>query len=203
MKKILRYIKNKIRHSANQLKIRKQAKATRRLRDEKQTDTNRWEKEGGFYSDWNERTSILGSMVRPGSRVLEFGAGNAFLRNELPKDISYTPSDIVKREEDFLVCDLNRRIEFDLSQFDTVIFSGVLEYIYDIENVFDQFPKNITTVLLSYSCSDICKVNRLENRWLSDFSRSEVEKIFSTYDFQTKEYREWRGQSIFWLEKVF
>ena len=201
MKKILKYIKNRIQHSRNRLKIREQVEATSKLRAEKRTDENRWKKDSGFYSDWNERTAILGSMIKPGARVLEFGAGNAFLRNELPEGTTYTPSDIVKREKDFLVCDLNKEIDFDLTRFDTVVFSGVLEYTYDIEKIFEQFPENITTILLSYSCSDVCKVNRLENGWLSDYSENELERIFRHHDYIIMDHREWRKQSIYQLAK--
>ena len=55
----------------------------------------------------------------------------------LPPDCTYTPSDIVARSPDFLVSDLNEKIPFELSRFDTAVFSGVLEYVYDIEKVFE------------------------------------------------------------------
>ena len=199
MKKIIRYIKNTIRHSENKFRIKKQVEATRRLRAEKLTDQQRWEKKEEFYHDWNERTSMLGSMVKPGSKVIEFGAGSAFLRNELPEDVIYTPSDILKRDKDFLICDLNKEIEFELFQFDTVIFSGVLEYVYEIDKVFSQFPDNIKTVIMSYACSDICKVDRLENGWLSDYNSNELEGIFSSYGFYIEKSYEWRHQSIYYV----
>ncbi|MFN4762851.1 class I SAM-dependent methyltransferase [Gillisia sp. Q332] len=183
-------------------KIAKQVNSTRQLRKEKQSDHVRWNKPDQLFEDWNERTGILASMVRSGSVVIEFGAGNMALKSLLPQGCRYTPSDIVKRNPDFLKCDLNEEIPFDLSAYDTAVLSGVLEYVYDIDNVFKQFPENMKNILLSYSCKDISHANRLENGWLSDYSKKEMDAVFEKYDYQIVEYKEWRNQSLFSLRKA-
>lgn len=201
MKKIIRYIKNKIQHSKHQLKINKQISDTRELRTKGLSDTDRWHRNEVFYDDWNERTRILGKRVSPRARVIEFGAGNAYLRNHLPDSVTYTPSDLIKREDDFLICDLNKGIDLDLRSYDTVILSGVLEYVYDIDRVFNRFPNNIEYVILSYACKNICSVDRLANGWLSDYTQKELEDVFQNNNYMIQERLKWKQQSIYLLKR--
>jgi hypothetical protein len=46
--------------------------------------------------------------IRPGSRVVDVGAGAQALRSALPPHCTYVPIDIVQRTPDTVVCDLNR-----------------------------------------------------------------------------------------------
>lgn len=202
MKKVVTLISNLYKSLSHKRKIRLQAKATKELRKTKSTDYSRWKKPEQLFKDWNERTKLLASMVEPGAGVIEFGAGNMALIKYLPTGCQYTPSDIVQRNPKFLKCDLNEPISFDLSGFDTAVLSGVLEYVYDIDNVFSQFPIELRNVVLSYSCNDISSANRLENGWLSDYSRKELETIFDKYNYRVVDYVEWRKQAIYNLRKA-
>lgn len=168
-----------------------------KLRDEKKSDINRWQNNEELFLDWNERTIILGSYVLPGSKIVEFGAGNMILKTHLKNYISYTPSDIVKRFEETLVCDLNQPISFSMKSFDVVIFSGVLEYVYDIDRVFTELGLTIKQVVLSYCCSDIVKLSRDKNGWLSDYTKNDLEQIFANQGFKIENYSEWRNQSLY------
>jgi len=123
------------------------------------------------------------------------------LQTILPSNCEYTPSDIVKRSEQTIVCDLNQPITFDLSKYDTAIFSGVLEYVYDIDTVFKQLEAHIPHVILSYACSDVCNHNRLVHGWLSDYTKAEIIAIFSKYNYSVLNEQEWRQQTIFELRK--
>lgn len=201
MKKFATLINNIFRKLSHKRKVSRQSKATRQLRKDKKTDYSRWKKKEQLFEDWNERTELLASMVKPQAVVIEFGAGNMALKNYLPSGCQYTPSDIVERNSDFIKCDLNETIPFNISIYDTAVFSGVLEYVYDIDSVFKQFPLELEQVLLSYSCKDISSANRLENGWLSDYSRKELETIFAKYNYKVLNYSEWRRQSIFNLKK--
>lgn len=202
MKKLIKFINNRLNNLKYRWKIAKQVRSTKKLRIEKRTDYLRWKQQNQLFEDWNERTSILASMIPSNSKVIEFGAGNMALKSLLPLGCEYTPSDIVQRNPDFVECDLNEPITFDISNFDTAVFSGVLEYVYDIDMVFKQFPKHLKYVMLSYSCKDISSANRLENGWLSDYSKIELEKIFTKYNYQILNYSEWRKQSIFQLRRI-
>ena len=99
-------------------------------------------------------------------------------------------------------CDLNAGIEFSLASYDTAVFSGVLEYVYDVDKVFRQLSCSITKIVLSYACTDISNADRLKSGWLSDYSRNDLETIFRKYNYQIVEYEEWRKQSIFCLKKT-
>ncbi|WP_264531313.1 class I SAM-dependent methyltransferase [Flavobacterium sp. N502540] len=172
------------------------------LRSEKKSDIERWSQNEELYEDWNERTKILGDYIHPNATILEFGAGNMILKTYLKNYSKYTPSDILKRFEETVVCDLNEPISLDLLEYNTIVFSGVLEYVYDIENVFKQIKSNTKQIVLSYCCSDIVKLTREKNGWLSDYTRPELEQIFKKYDFEVESYTEWRQQSIYNLKRI-
>jgi hypothetical protein len=167
------------------------------LRINKKTDLKRWRKTNELFQDWDERTLILGSFIIPDANIIEFGAGNMVLKTSLNNYKSYTPSDIIYRCKETMVCDLNQTIPFELLRYDTAVFSGVLEYVYDIEMVFAQMSSSIKQIVLSYCCVDIVKLSRDKNGWLSDYNKSELEEIFKKYDYKIESYEEWRNQSLF------
>ncbi|WP_026839458.1 methyltransferase domain-containing protein [Gillisia sp. JM1] len=205
MKNILKRIQNItlniIRAFKEDRKYKKQAENTLELRKVKISDYERWKNTEELFVDWNQRTAILASMITKGANIIEFGAGNMALKNHIPPDCSYTPSDIYKRSEEMLECDLNSRIEFTLDPYDTAVFSGVFEYVYDVDKVFRQLSDSIDNVVLSYACSDVSNADRLRSGWLSDYSKKELEDIFEKYNYQIAEYKEWRNQSIYNLRQ--
>lgn len=201
LNKGLNFIENKIKEFREDRKTIQRRKNTINLRKSKSSDYKRWTNPKELFQDWNERTAILGAMVSPGAIVIEFGAGTMSLKDYLPKNCNYTPSDIYSSSPEILVCDLNKPIPFDLLKYDTAVFSGVLEYIYDLDSVFDQFQDKIGNIILSYACSDISNANRLNRGWLSDYTKQELLTIFKKYHYQIVEYKEWRNQSIFKLVK--
>ena len=201
LKKIINYLKNIPTRRKNLNRIKSIQKNTIKLKKEKQSDINRWKNSNELFEDWNQRTSILGNYITPGSKVIEFGSGNMSLKKMLPENCVYTPSDIVKRTEETIVCDLNEPISFDLSFYNTAVFSGVFEYVYDIDAVFKQLEKHIPHIILSYACSDICTHNRLINGWLSSFTEKQLLDIFAKYSYDVIDKQEWRQQTIFNLNK--
>ncbi|MFZ4679374.1 MAG: hypothetical protein ACOYLP_04325 [Flavobacterium sp.] len=201
LKKMINYLKNIPTRRKNLNRIKSIQKNTIKLKKEKQSDINRWKNSNELFEDWDQRTSILGNYIAPGSKVIEFGSGNMSLKKMLPKNCTYTPSDIVKRTEETIVCDLNEPISFDLSFYNTAVFSGVFEYVYDIDIVFKQLEKHIPHIILSYACSDICTHNRLINGWLSEFTEKQLLDIFAKYSYDVIDKQEWRQQTIFNLNK--
>lgn len=193
---------NKIKEFKQDLYYKKRAKETQALRRKRVSDLNRWKKPGELYSDWDERTQILAGFIKPGANIIEFGAGKMAIKKFLPSNCVYTASDIHKRADDVIICDLNNKISIDLTKYDTAVFSGVLEYVYDLESVFYQLADSIQNVVISYACSDISIANRLKKGWLSDYSKKDLETIFEKYQYEVIEYREWRNQSIYNLKKT-
>jgi hypothetical protein len=171
------------------------------LRKANKSDIKRWQKNNELFQDWDQRTLILGSYIIPNSNILEFGAGNMILKSSLTSYKSYTPSDIVPRFDDTVVCDLNQNIPFELSKYDAVVFSGVLEYVYNIDKVILQMSTKVNQIVLSYCCADLVKLSRDKNGWLSDYSKKELEEIFLKYGYEIKNYQEWRNQSLYNLVK--
>jgi len=168
-----------------------------KLRAEKKTDLNRWQKDSQLYKDWDERTMILASYILPNARIIEFGSGNMIVKTNLNNYKSYIPTDIVPRFEETVVCDLNEGVIPEVKNCDTAVFSGVLEYVYDVDRVFTELGITIKQVVLSYCCADIVKLSRDKNGWLSDYTKSDLEEIFIKQGFKIENYTEWRNQSLY------
>ncbi|CCG52662.1 Protein of unknown function [Flavobacterium indicum GPTSA100-9 = DSM 17447] len=196
---IVKILKNKLVGSkVNQQRINEIESNTIALKEARKSDVNRWQKNEELFTNWNERTAIMADFIPSDANVIEFGAGVMHMKSILPKTVTYTPSDIVKRYEETVVCDLNEPITVNLKQFDTAVFSGVLEYVYNIENVIDQLSNaSINHIICSYCCSDIITLSREKNGWLSDYTKSELEAIFSGFGYTVKNYQLWNNQSIF------
>lgn len=194
-------LKNKLRERRENKYFQKLKQRTIALRKIKKSDIERWSQQEELLENWNERTAILAGKIEEGASVIEFGVGKLALKEFLPKNCKYQASDLISRSKDIIACDLNESIRFSLENYDTVVFSGVLEYVYDIEKVFRQFPDSIKIVILSYACSDISSAPRLERGWLSDYKKEELELIFKTNSYEISDYLEWNKQSIFHLIK--
>ena len=197
--KIYYFSRNKINEGLERLHFIERRKKTKALRISGKSDLKRWENSKELDESWDERTYIIASMIEPNSSIIEFGAGNMKLRNKLPENCTYQASDIISRYPGVIACDLNQEILIDLSKYDTAIFSGVLEYVYDVKALISRLTEDVEKIILSYACRDISNAPRLDRGWLSDYSREELEKIFTTYNYEILQYREWRNQSIFSL----
>ncbi|MGL2994908.1 hypothetical protein [Flavobacterium sp. TSSA_36] len=196
---MIKIIKTFILSRINLVKDKIKAFRIYNLRSKKESDVKRWKENDQLFNDWNERTLLLGSFIQIDSKVIEFGAGNMILETLHFK--KYTPTDIVKRNPKMLVCNLNEPITIELSEYTAAVFSGVLEYVYNIDAVFCQISNNIDQIVLSYCCSDILNVSRIKNGWLSDYSKNELEKIFEKYNYKICDETQWRGQTIYNLKK--
>ncbi|MBW4360373.1 hypothetical protein [Flavobacterium taihuense] len=203
MRKILSRILNKFKRRKENIRIVDIEKATYLLKSKKESDSARWARNNELFSNWNERTAILASFIQPEASIIEFGAGVMHLKTLLKDSKLYTPSDIVKRYDETVVCDLNEPISLKLQSYNVAVFSGVLEYVYDVDNVIHQLSDNhVEQIILSYCCSDIVKLSREKNGWLSDLTKEELEAIFTNYNYKIKDYKEWNKQSIFNLMKI-
>ena len=197
LNKIFRKIKKKMGVLSSMQRAKKKRIAA--LRSQKMSDLERWVKSEELQTEWNSRTIILAEHVSKGAHVIEFGAANGFLESYLGEKAAYQGVDIVARDRGFLVCDLNSQpITLDLSNYDTVILSGVLEYVYDISYVFNYFfDQGIDHLFFSYACSDMCKQDRLLNGWLSDFAWMGINEIIVDSGFNLEITLDWKDQKLF------
>jgi len=171
----------------------------------KQTDYRRWTDPGSFSESWDERNRMIAQMISPRSRVLEFGAGTGRLASLLPDDCQYTGSDLVARNADTLVCDLNRRPIPVHGNFDVVIFSGVLEYLTDCPGVIAHTTGLCSQIIASYAVLRGPLIQSYWKRrnygWLNDFSEDELIEIFARNRLKPVEKRDWQSQIVVRFEK--
>ncbi len=204
MKKIIKKITS-VLFGANKQdqKIMEREQKTKKLIENELSDTERWQNNNELHPNWNTRTAILAQYIPTGASIIEFGAGVMHLKNVVQDYVKYTPSDIVKRYEETVVCDLNQPIDLDLSIYSVAVFSGVLEYVYDINKVFQQLESaKVSQVILSYCCSDMVLLSRAKNGWLSDYTKKELEEIFAKNHYRIQDYAEWNKQSLYNLQKM-
>jgi hypothetical protein len=171
------------------------------LKAHKKSDIERWSENNSLYENWNQRTALLATFLSETAKIIEFGAGAMYLKQFIKATQTYVASDIVKRFPETLVVDLNGPLNIDLSLYDTVIFSGVLEYVYDIESLFEKMEQEkINQIILSYCCSDVMKVSRAKNGWLSDYTQMQLESIFKKNNYKIVNHQIWEKQTIFNLK---
>jgi hypothetical protein len=156
-------------------------------------------------AEWDERTRLIAGFVPALSWVLEFGCGRRVLETLLPGGCVYIPSDIVSRGPDTWVCDLNRRPLGKVPRnVDVAVFSGVLEYVFDLPAVLRWLSvSNVTTIVASYSCvrpAGLSRVfdtmHRLRFGWVTSYSEEELLAAFDAagYELDRREY--WRDQFV-------
>ena len=67
------------------------------------------------------------------------------------------------------VCDLNKEYP-ELDYYDVVVFSGVLEYIYDVPSLIEYLFNKCVEMIFSYAISDSgpSKAGRRAKGWVND-----------------------------------
>lgn len=165
------------------------------------TDLQRWSNAQNLSTKWDERTVLVATMIPPNSSVLEFGAGNEYLKKCLPEGCIYQPSDIVARSENTLVCDLNAGFPILDKQWDIIVFSGVAEYIEDLQGLLTKIRSYCRICIFSYVPIDRLEsmTTRMQNGWINHFSREEVEAIIHQANFLIQEHKVWNHQDIYSL----
>jgi hypothetical protein len=170
----------------------------------RKSDVTRWKLDSNLYPDWEERTAIMAQWIPENSSIMEFGCGNMALKKYLPDNCHYFPSDLVSRDSNTFVIDLNQSQPLDLPKKDLYFFSGVLEYIYDIEQLVKASENSCKSVILSYTpcvrkTTDLILRRRAEG-WVNDYSGEELIDLFGNYNFTLKDRKEWRDQWLLYLE---
>lgn len=161
----------------------------------------RWGRPESLHDDWVERTALIAGMIQPNSSILEFGAGKERLREFLPQGCRYQPADIIARSINTIVADLNVTTPKLTEKYDYIVFSGVLEYIHDVQKLLHYVRDNCTTCILSYAPTDCleCMTTRMRSGWVNHLSKNSFESILHNAGFEILEKRVWRGQDIYSL----
>lgn len=164
-------------------------------------DYTRWATQTELSSEWDERTRLIAAQIKPGTSVLEFGAGRMILKQHLPEECLYTPSDLVDRGEGTLVCDLNGREIPAFPRHDVAVFSGVLEYINDLPRLVAHLAGSVNEVIASYAVLEHNPRDRRANGWVNDFTSEQLLRIFAAAGFHPEHCVRWRNQMIYRFAK--
>jgi hypothetical protein len=163
------------------------------------TDVRRWSRSESLRSDWDERTRLMAQFIRPSSSVIEFGAGRQVLRTYIPQDCRYQPSDVADRGNGTMVCDLNQSFPSLSGIYDYAVFSGVLEYIEDVDRLLKNLAPHTQTILASYA--DVGGVPDLLTRkmcgWINHYTEQEFVDYFLSNGFVLREKTTWTVQRVY------
>jgi hypothetical protein len=164
------------------------------------SDIKRWTKRENLYANWEERTKLMAQWIPDESSVIEFGCGNMLLKKYLPQKVQYTPSDLVRRDKDTVIIDLNQKSPLKLPRHNVFFFSGVLEYVYDIERLIQSCLQVSDLLIFSYTPCDMKTVSRIAQRrsegWVNDYSKEEIFKLSQDYGLKLLEERIWNNQLL-------
>jgi len=165
------------------------------------SDVKRWTEKKNLYVNWEERTQIMAQWIPDGTSVMEFGCGNMVIKQYLPDNCQYTASDIVKRDENTIVLDLNQKSLPKLARHDIFLFSGVIEYVYDIERLIQVSSQVCNLFIASYVPCDIKNVSTIAERrsegWVNNYSKSEFIELMRDNGFRLLEEKAWQNQLLF------
>lgn len=155
---------------------------------------NRWEH---FSQYWNERTERMLMMLPKFSSLLEFGEGNGNTRSLLP-GVKYTGSDMYKRNEHTIVCNLNTIPLPYFEYHDVILMSGVLEYLYDINSVISNLSNYTDIFCVSYAGKDNHNIeDEMVNGWTTCISYKDLIDIFKDLGFTLIDTGKWKRQQLF------
>jgi 2-polyprenyl-3-methyl-5-hydroxy-6-metoxy-1,4-benzoquinol methylase len=191
---ILRYSKA-LKHKIKKLTKRFRVSVNKSLG---KSDYKRWNNRSNLLDGWDERTTILASYIKPNTTILEFGAGRLILEKHLPKGCTYHNSDIVKRNASTLVIDLNKEMP-ELPKVDVIVFSGVLEYVKDVEYVLRHCMKFSQKILFSYSIKETYGAinDRRLAGWINDYTTKDIIGLSIKLKVNCRELKTWNKQKIF------
>lgn len=164
--------------------------------DNKLSRDIRWLGTNNLQKNWNSRTKFIAGFIQPGEKVIEFGAGNMLLKDIIPKDCKYTPSDLYDRGGDnMLVLDLNGFLYPRIESYDVAVFSGVLEYVINIPRLINYVFQYANRIIASYAIFDLNKDNRQD--WVNSYTEEQFIEIFLNAGYRCTSRNSWRRQVVF------
>lgn len=165
------------------------------------SDYRRWSDSHSLSSNWDSRTLLISKFIPEDSTVLEFGAGNMYLRDQLPPNCTYIPSDLVPRHKHTFVCDLNKKNLPSLPRHDVAIFSGVLEYVNDVPRLINILARSNALIIASYAITDNAPNDRRRHGWVNDYSHDSFVAIFVEAGYYLSDIKTWKTQEIYQFKK--
>ncbi|CAM8468395.1 tetratricopeptide repeat protein [Candidatus Methylopumilus universalis] len=157
------------------------------------TDFTRWQNPSNLLQSLDERAIIAARWINSGTNVLDIGCGKMVLEKHLPIGCNYIPCDIVKRDERTNLVDLNDSVIPDtlLKNTDTIVFLGVLEYLFDLDRLFNQLSLSGKTILCSYCGTEKSrKLDRTNLGWVNDLNLKDFERMVSKHNMEIEKFEQ-------------
>lgn len=140
---------------------------------------------------WSARSVVAAAWLESQTSVVDLGCGLMKLRAYLKEDQIYIPVDVIARDEDTIVCDLNTE---DLPEIEatSVAALGLLEYIHDVEGLLTRLSCRHDVLVVSYCVVDASQSMTTARRghgWVNDYSSEELEHVFRSCGWRIEDSR--------------
>lgn len=141
----------------------------------------------------------MAKYLRPCVSAFEFGASSQSIRAFLPDSCQYYLSDLVARMPDTLVSDLNKSSPNLPERTGVAVFSGVLEFIDELPNLFDWLSTKFDGVIFCHAALEHTPslINWRTNGRVNDHAQGQTAKIVLQEGFQGRTVDRWPGHVIF------
>ncbi len=157
---------------------------TELLMEKRTTDCGRWSRWDSLGGGADLRAGLAGQLVPKKTTVLDAGAGLMLLRDFIPESCTYTPLDIVARNRNCIVADLNQS-QYPEQKFDVVAALFVLEFLHDVTSFLEWASKNARILIFTYHPvnPNTEKVTRRSVGFFNDYQLPELERIIHKTDW--------------------
>jgi hypothetical protein len=143
---------------------------------------------------WKKRAAAAARWMLPATTILDIGCGDMTLERLLPPGCRYIPSDVVKRDDRTVVCDLNKD-QLPPMFVTYAVVLGVMEHLVNPYNCIKELEKLACPVIISYH------FDRWDSRWAKRLTRAEFEKMFGRYRI-TQRQTVSLGQELMYLQRA-
>ncbi|THF48081.1 hypothetical protein [Allorhizobium terrae] len=128
---------------------------------------------------WDARAAIAAGYLEDQMSIADFGCATMNLRRHLRPDQRYIPIDVVARNDETLVCDLNKEVP-PITGATAAAFLGVIEYLFDPESLLSNVRLQYDVLVLSYCIAPYGKndVGRREHAWVNDLTEESLLDMF-------------------------
>lgn len=140
--------------------------------------------------DWNlmkPSVELFARWIEPEDKsLIDYGAGQMYLKNFLASDVIYYPIDYIKRFDETIVCDLNTG-DFPNVGVDVVVLNGVLEFLSTAEKLLEHVCQQARKkIIISYMTLD--KFSNRESRrasgYVSDLTEQRIIELLHRGGFE-------------------
>lgn len=169
---------------------------THRAIAERRTVLERWSNlQSPESAPWSERASLTAELLHDCASVADLGCGPMQLRSYLQPGTKYIPVDVVARDSETILVDLNKETLPTLT-VDGWAAIGLLEYLFDVPALLRQLDGTLVT---SYNVIDLdmSNTNRLSHAWVNAYDTPLLEAEFARAGFSVVE-RIQLGQQWIW-----